>query len=439
MPSHAMLRFMPYTALTLATVMSLPALAQAPSLPAPETVRLDRLQLMEGFPPPADKQVTAANFLRDFPNLRWAFHHMRELIPSRNIARGPGAAVPLVMGEDRRAELDAISFTGPDGGTLTFGEYLTATFADATLIMKDGEVIYQAYHEGMPEQNPHMMWSMTKSFAGLLATQLIEEGVLEADKLVTDYVPELKGSGWAGATLQQLLNMTADINYSEVYASPESDVVKYAMAAGMAPLPPEFTGERDLYSYLPTIGADGEHGQKFMYRTVHTEVLGWVLRKATGKHMADLVSERIWSKLGTEHDAYLLVDRHGTEWAGAGMNASLRDLARFGEMMRLEGRYNGEQIISKEAVKEILEGADQEAFKASGRDFMPGYSYRNQWWISHNDDGAFEALGVHGQMIHVNPAVGLVVVRLSSHPVASSAHTFPTTRPAMRALADTLR
>jgi len=107
--------------------------------------------------------------------------------------------------------------------------------------------------------------------------------------------------------------------------------------------------------------------------------------------------------------------------------------------MRLEGRYNGEQVVSADVVKAIREGADREAFKAAGRDFQPGYSYRNQWWISHNKDGAYEALGVHGQMIHVNPAVGLVVVRLSSHPVASSAHTFPTTLPAMQALADLLR
>jgi CubicO group peptidase (beta-lactamase class C family) len=121
------------------------------------------------------------------------------------------------------------------------------------------------------------------------------------------------------------------------------------------------------------------------------------------------------------------------------LNASLRDLGRFGEMMRLEGRFNGQQIVNSSVIARIREGGDREAFKAAGRDFQAGYSYRNQWWISHNDDGAYEALGVHGQMIHVNPAVGLVVVRLSSHPVATSAATFPTTRPALVALANMLR
>ena len=121
----------------------------------------------------------------------------------------------------------------------------------------------------------------------------------------------------------------------------------------------------------------------------------------------------------------MLLDSKGTEWAGAGFNVTLRDLARFAEMVRLDGQFNGQQIISPEVVQTIREGADREAFKAAGRDFQPGYSYRNQWWISHNPDGAIEALGIHGQMIHINPAVGLVMVRQSSHPIASSAATMP--------------
>lgn len=424
-------------ALALTLVMS--HQIQAQTMPSPDTVRLDQLRLMEGFPPPADKQVTAQNFLMQFPNLRWAFHHMRELIPSRNIARGTALPAVLPAGEDLRDRIDNMTFTGPQGDTLTFGQYLRATYADATLILKDGKVVYEAYHEGMPADHPHMLWSVTKSFGGLIATQLLEEGTLRAEALITEYVPELENSGWRGATIQQLLNMTADIDYSEVYADEQSDVVKYALSAGMLPAPEGYPGARSLYAYLPTIAADGEHGERFIYRTVHTEVLGWVLRRATGKHVAELISERIWSKLGAEQDAYMLLDSTGTEWAGAGLNATLRDLGRFGEMMRLQGRYNDQQIVSRSVVDSILEGADREAFKASGRDYQPGYSYRNQWWISHNRDGAYEALGVHGQMIHVNPAVGLVVVRLSSHPIATSAETFPTTRPALAALADLLR
>lgn len=416
---------------------ALPALAQTPALPSPEAVRLDRLQLMQGFPPAAEKRVSAATYMRQYPQSRWAFHHMRELLPSRNVARGSGPVSPLPAGADLRKEIDAMRFQGANG-EMSFGEYLNATYADATLILHDGKVVYEAY-PGMPAEQPHIMWSMTKSVLGLLATQLIHEGKLDADELVSDYVPELADSGWKGATVQQVLNMTADINYSEVYADARSDVVNYAMAAGMMPAPAEFPGARSLYDYLPTISGNGKHGQEFQYRTAHTEVLGWILRKVTGQNTAQMVSERLWSKLGTEHDAYLLLDSAGTEWAGAGFNASLRDLARFGELLRQQGRANGEQIIAPEVFAAIQSGGDPEQFKAAKRPHQDGYSYRNQFWISHNADGAYEALGVHGQMIHVNPAAKLVVVRLSSHPIAASGFTFGMTRPALEALADLLR
>jgi len=321
---------------------------------------------------------------------------------------------------------------------LSFADYLENTYTDGVIVLLDGKVVYQRYF-GMPEEQPHIMWSMTKSMIGLIATQLIHEGRLDPDAPVTDYLPELADSGWKGATVQQVLNMTADVSYSEVYADAESDVVKYAMAAGMSPVPADYAGARNLYDYLPSIPGKGNHGREFQYRTVHTEVLGWILRRVTGQNSAQMIGERIWSPLGTEHEAYMLLDPAGTEWAGAGMNASLRDLARFGEMLRNDGAFNGREIVAPQVLASIREGADREQFKAAGRIGQDGYSYRNQFWISHNRDGAFELLGVHGQMIHVNPAAGLVLVRLSSHPVAASAAHFPTTRPAMEALAGLLR
>ena len=428
-----------FLGVTLATLLvSTPGLTA--ELPDPASVRTDQLQLMQGFPPPADKQITQAGFMRPYPNPRWSFHHARELFPSRRVARGQEAVAVLPRAEGMEQKIAELQFTGPDGQQMSFEQYLDSTYVDGVLVMQHGKVLFERYQPGVPDNEPHILWSVTKSFVGLLATQLIEEGQLDADALVTRYVPELESSGWRGATVQQVLDMTADINYSEVYADRNSDVVKYSLAAGMAPLPQDYAGARDLYSYLPTIGAgEDAHGEAFRYRTTHTEVLGWILRRVTGLSTAALIEQRLWRKLGTEEDGYLLLDAKGTEWAGAGLNVTLRDLARFAEMVRLEGRFNGQQIVSAEAIRKIREGGDRDKFKAAGRDFQPGYSYRNQWWISHNDDGAFEALGVHGQMIHINPAVGLVMVRLSSHPIASSAETMPLSIPALAALADLLR
>ena len=412
----------------------------AVEVPDPESVRTDRLQLMQGFPPAADKQITQASFMRPYPNPRWSFHHAREFFPSRRVARGNEGVYVLPREQGREQQIAGLTFAAPDGRQMTFGQYLDETYVDGVLIMQHGKVLFEQYQAGVDEQEPHILWSVTKSVVGLLATQLIAEGQLDAEALVTRYVPELEGSGWGGVTVQQVLNMTADIDYSEVYADRDSDVVKYSLAAGMAPVPHDYAGARDIYSYLPTIGqGEDEPGMAFRYRTTHTEVLGWILRRVSGLSTAALIEQRIWSKLGAELDGYMLLDSKGTEWAGAGFNVTLRDLARFAEMVRLDGQFNGQQIISPEVVQTIREGADREAFKAAGRDFQPGYSYRNQWWISHNPDGAIEALGIHGQMIHINPAVGLVMVRQSSHPIASSAATMPLSIPAMAALADLLR
>jgi hypothetical protein len=151
------------------------------------------------------------------------------------------------------------------------------------------------------------------------------------------------------------------------------------------------------------------------------------------------MSERIWQKLGMEEDAYVAIDSVGTPWQGAGLCATARDLARFGEMLRLGGKLNGQRIFDTAVIDDLRKGGDREKFKASGMKFRAGYSYHNQWWILHNADGAFEASGVHGQMIHINPAAKMVVVKLSSHPVAGAGFTHPVTLKAWEALAKAVR
>jgi CubicO group peptidase (beta-lactamase class C family) len=207
----------------------------------------------------------------------------------------------------------------------------------------------------------------------------------------------------------------------------------------MLPPPPNYAGPNNIYDFLKTLKKEGEHGAGFVYRTVHSEVLGWIVSRITGKHFADLLSERIWQKLGMEEDAYVMIDSVGTPLQGAGLCATARDLARFAEMLRRGGELNGQRVFDKAVIDDLRIGGDREKFKASGLSFRPGYSYHNQWWILHNADGAYEASGIHGQMIHINPAAEMVVVKLSSHPVASAGFTHPLTLKAWEALARAVR
>src|SRR5207342_1409620 len=136
-----------------------------------------------------------------------------------------------------------------------------------------------------------------------------------------------------------------------------------------------------------------------------------------------------------EQDAYFTVDPSGTEFAGAGLILSLRDLARFGEMMRLRGRYNGQQIVQATVIDDICRGGSQEQFALAGYKTLPGWSYRNMWWVSHNSHGAFAARGIHGQGVYIDPKAEMVIARFASHPMAANVNLDPTSLPAYEALA----
>jgi CubicO group peptidase (beta-lactamase class C family) len=238
--------------------------------------------------------------------------------------------------------------------------------------------------------------------------------------------------------VQQVLDMTTAIDYSEDYADPNSSFLPYARAAGMMPLPPSYTGPTSIYDYVRGIAKNGTHGTEFHYRSPNTDVVGWLIARVTGKSPDAVLQERIWSQLGAEGDAYMALDRTGTAMAAGGFNTRLRDLARFGEMIRLGGKFNGRQIVPAAVIEGIRGGASREAFAFGGYTTLPGWSYHNQWWISHDDHGAFMARGIHGQAIYIDPKAGMVIARYASHPKAGNMNLDPTSLPAYRAVADYL-
>lgn len=426
--------FRPSLVSALATFACLAAHAQAPQLPPPESVLLDKLGYMRTFPPAPDKLVDNAN-RGTYPQMTWALQNARQLTSTRNIRRGtqPPSELPR-----REKNLDDWAFTDDKGQRTTLAEWQNNTYTDALVVLHRGRIIYERYRNSKPE-TPHLLFSITKSFTGLLAAQLAHEGKIDTNALVTTYVPELAGSAWGDMKVSEVMDMTGAVGFREVYTDPTSDIFPYLYASNMIPSPPNYAGPKNIYDFLKTLKKEGEHGAGFVYRTVHSEVLGWIVSRVTGQHFADLMSDRVWSKLGMEEDAYVMVDATGTPLQGAGLNATARDLARFGEMLRRGGEFNGQRVFDKAVIADTVKGGDREKFKASGMVFRAGYSYHNQWWVLHNAGGAFEASGVNGQMLHINPAAEMVVVKLSSHPVAGAGFTHPLTLKAWAALADAVR
>lgn len=407
----------------------------APTLPTAEQTDPIKLGWMVGSPPPADKLIRFADGSGyKFPQTRWSFSNFRQLIPTTQVSRGLGAPVPLPRA--LRDDLDAVSFVPLGKDTpMTWGDAFNANYTDGIVVLHKGRVVYERYAGALRPEGQHISMSVTKSFFGTLGAMLVAEGKLDENAPVSKYVPELKDSAFGDATIRQVLDMRTGLKYSENYLDPNAEIWQHTRAGDVLPRPPGYQGPQTFYEFLQTVKKEGEHGGPFAYKTVNSDALGWVIRRATGQSIGQLMSERIWSRMGAEQDAYFTVDSVGNEFAGGGLNAGLRDMARFGEMMRNQGRFNGQQIIPAAVVQDIAKGGDKTAFPQASFPTLPGWSYRNMWWVSNNEHGAYSARGIHGQAIYIDPKAEMVIARYASHPMPNNPFNDPTSLPAYMALA----
>jgi CubicO group peptidase (beta-lactamase class C family) len=396
---------------------------------------------MQGSPPPPAKRIRFEDDrLLEFPQLRWSLSHMRELVPSVAVWRGAGPASDIGLATTAgEARIDALAFDDLQGRRHTWAGSLAHTYTDGIVVLHRGVRVYERYFGALQPHRPHACFSITKSYAATLAATLIHERALDETKMVPYYLPEMAGTAYQDATLRQVLDMQVGVEYSELYADPQAQIWDYARAGGLRARAPGYQGPGNYYEYLVTLRKAGEHGAEFAYKTVNTEVLCWIMKRVTGIALADMLSERIWSRIGCEEDAYVAVDSIGVAMGGGGMSASLRDLCRFGELMRCEGAWRGTQVIPAEVIADIRRGAESAKFVKAGYTLLPGYSYRNMWWVSHNPLGVFEARGIHGQRLYIAPQAELVVARFSSHPIATSAANDVVTLPAFAALCQLLK
>lgn len=406
----------------------------------PDAIASDpaRLGWMVGSPPPPDRilRFDDGSYFQ-FPALRWSVSNFRQLMPTVNVPRGTRA--PVTLKRALRTDIDELRFL-PIGSDrpMSWQDSLLANYTDGIIVLHKGQVVYERYFGVLTPTGQHGAMSITKTFVGTLAAMLAAEGTLKPERKVVDYVPDLKSSAFGNATVRQVMDMTTGIKFSEDYADPQAEVWQHAAAGNPLPKPKDYTGPRTYYEFLQGIQPEGVHGDAFHYRTANADALGWIIARASGRSVAQLLSERIWSKLGAEQDAYMTVDSIGTPFAGGGFNPSLRDLAKFGEMIRNDGQYNGQQILPRAAVKDIRGGADREKFAKGGYTLLKGWSYRNMWWVTHNEHGAFMARGVHGQALYIDPAAEMVIARFASHPKATNAANDPTSLPAYHAVAKLL-
>jgi CubicO group peptidase (beta-lactamase class C family) len=381
--------------------------------------------LMTGPPPfPPEARVTLANW-QDPPFNRWAFQHVRELIPTARISRGDRPARPLP-----RAERDVLAFRfGYGDRELTVAELLEETYTDGFMVLHQGQVVAEHYLNGLAPDVPHLLMSVSKSVTSTVAGILAGRGELDVSAPVEDIVPELDGTSFAGATVQHLLDMRTGTRFDESYDNVDADVRTYERVYlwrpdNGDPRPP------DALSYFGTLSNDGPHGGPFRYRSILTDVLAWVIERAAGDRLHRLIARELWQPMGAEFDAEITVDARGNPMADGGVCATLRDLARFGQLFADRGRAGDRAIVPEAWIDDTVRGAPDgaEAF-ADGDDtpgYPPGAHYRNCWWVRDPSVPFYHGSGINGQNIFVHVPSLTVVAKLSTWPTALSPAAGPT-------------
>ena len=361
------------------------------------------------FPVTLDNWQTAAQ-------IGWTFCHIAEIFPTAPISRGSEPAARLLQRTEPVADMPC---RDAEGHPSTVGAIMAATNTDGWMVMHGDQILTEQYAGAMEPATLHLLQSVSKSIVGILAGALAEEGVLNLAEQVTAYVPALERTGYLGATVRQLLDMRSGIVFSEDYLDLNAEVRVLEQAMGWAPRRSADV-PRTLREFLLTLRQGREHGGPFEYRSCETDILGWVCEAAASERFPALAGEFVWSRLGADFDANIGVDSEGTGMFNGGISAALGDLARFGAAIAREGTSLGnKQLVSPAWIADSFAGGldSREAFASSPSDTrMPGGMYRNQFWFPWPDRQVLLCLGIHGQMIYVDRATGLVAVKLSSWP-----------------------
>lgn len=351
----------------------------------------------------------------------FALTRMEEIFPSAGIPRGIGSVCEYISQDNdfRSLTIDAKKWTAADDeGWTTVGDVLANTFTDAWLVTRGGVAIAEEYAWPMKPARRHMLFSVSKSIVSIVVGALADAGLLRVDDLVTTHVPALGKSGYAGATIRDLLDMRSGVKFSEEYLEDGSEIRRLFEAVDFAPRTP--TSAHGIKDFLTGLTSEREHGSSFVYRSCETDVLAWVCENVVGRPFAVVASEFVWSRIGAAHAAQVCQDRWGGSIADGAISTTLRDLGRFGEVIARGGvNADGTRVVSEAWVDDIFAGGPDSAQvfaeSASGQSY-PGGMYRSQFWVPSASRDVVIGIGIHGQMLYIDRATQTVGVKLSSDP-----------------------
>jgi CubicO group peptidase (beta-lactamase class C family) len=313
---------------------------------------------------------------------------------------------------------------------------LDETYTDALLVLHDGAVVFEEYAGAMTEDDTHLLMSVSKSIVSTLCGIFVHRGLLDPEDFVVDHVDALRETAWRGCTIQHLLDMRTGTRWD--YDRDEVEILDISdyRTTDRTDLP------ADTASWIRSIDNAHPHGGAFRYVSLANDVLGWVLEEIGGEKLAALISREIWSRIGAERDAEILVDASGFSVAEGGVCATLRDLGRFGQLCLENGRPSGREVIPSGwlARLRVTDRALVEAFAASSA-FDPAVRdafYHDNWWIEDAVAGVYSGLGIHGQTLLIHHPTRSVIVKLSSQPAPEDPRMWALQRAGLMALCESL-
>ena len=374
----------------------------------------DIMKMMQGFPPAANHQVLLANW-REPDIARWSFNHLRQLLPTAPMR----PASPPTALSTARQDLDDLSFLDARGDRQKLGAFLAASQSDCFAVMKDGKLVYDWFGGfGAPDRQ-HIVFSITKSMASLLAGVLVGAGVIDVQRQITDYLPELGHSAYAGATMRHLLDMQIASGFREDYLDTDGVFMAYRRASAWNPIEEgdRNDGLRDFLTKMPV--SDAAHGTRHHYCSPHSDVLGWVIERSGGASFAELFSRHILAPCGAQHEAYISLDTFGAPRVSGGLCITIHDLLRIGQMVCDGCCFAGQQIVPQSWIDDIYRQHDnhiwlQQQDGQGPRLFVNG-NYRSQWYRTDQTRQNACAIGIHGQWLWIDRTARLVIVKMASN------------------------
>ena len=350
---------------------------------------------------PKALRVHKVKTLYDKDKIVYNFLNMDKIFPTREIKASKN---PRPLKRNIKTLPETFIFEGEEKN---LQEYLDYFWSDGMIVLHKNEMVYENYWLGNNENKRHISWSVAKSFISALVGIAYEEGLIDSlDDPVTKYLDDFKETGYDDVTIKDILQMSSGVLFNEDYADYDSDINRFGRAVATG------TSMRD---FSKTLTREREPGTYMHYVSINTQVLGFLLQEVTNKSISQYLYDKIWNPLGMEDSAYFILDDVKDEFALGGLNATLRDYAKFGLLYLQNGRWNDNQIISKQWI--------EDSHSTDGIHLVPGeretssnpWGYGYQWWVPGFPDTDYTASGVYNQYIYIDPLSEIVIAKTSSN------------------------